>query len=71
MDLDAAIKVRHYSPKTDKTYASWIIRLQYFAKKKAPELLTAQDVKSFLTDLAVKRKVAASTQNQAFYVIYF
>ena len=70
-DLDAAIKVRHYSPKTYKTYASWVRKLQYFTQGKAPELLTANDVKSFLTNLAVKEKVAASTQNQAFNALLF
>ncbi|MBT4483202.1 MAG: integron integrase [Candidatus Latescibacteria bacterium] len=70
-DLDAAIRVRHYSPKTYKAYASWIRKLQYFTREKAPELLTADDVKSFLTNLAVKEKVAASTQNQAFNALLF
>jgi hypothetical protein len=65
-DLDAAIKVRHYSPKTYKTYAGWTRKLQHFTKEKAPQSLTVDDVKSFLTHLAVKRKVAASTRNQAF-----
>ena len=70
-DLDAAIKVRHYSPKTYKTYAGWTRQLQSFTRQKAPALLTIDDVKSFLTHLAVKRKVAASTQNQAFNALLF
>jgi hypothetical protein len=70
-DLDAAIRVRHYSPKTYKTYASWTRQFQYFTKEKAPELLTADDVKLFLTNLAVREKVAASTQNQAFNALLF
>jgi hypothetical protein len=65
-DLDAAIKVRHYSPKTYKTYAGWTRKLQHLTREKAPQSLTVDDVKSFLTHLAVKRKVAASTRNQAF-----
>lgn len=70
-DLEATIRVRHYSPKTYKAYASWIRKLQYFTREKAPELLTADDVKLFLTNLAVKEKVAASTQNQAFNALLF
>jgi len=70
-DLDAAIKMRHYSPKTYKTYAGWIRQLQAFTRQKAPAFLTIDDVKSFLTHLAVKRQVAASTQNQAFHALLF
>jgi integron integrase len=70
-DLDAAIKVRHYSPKTYKCYAGWSRKLQVFTNHKAPEKLTGQDVKSFLNHLAVKQKVAASTQNQALNALVF
>jgi integrase len=70
-DLDTAITVRHYAPKTYQTYASWIRKFQYFSRGKAPALLTADDVKSFLTHLAVKRQVAVSTQNQAFHALLF
>lgn len=71
MDLDAAIKVRHYSPNTYKTYAGWARKLQHFTHHKAPEKLTGEDVKSFLNHLAVKQKVAASTQNQALNALLF
>lgn len=70
-DLDSAITIRHYSPKTYKSYAGWVRQFQHFTHEKAPESLTADDVKSFLTNLAVKRKVAASTQNQAFNALLF
>jgi integron integrase len=70
-DLDVAIKVRHYSPNTHKTYASWIRKFQSFTHARLPESLTADDVKSFVNDLAVKRKVAASTQNQALNALLF
>lgn len=70
-DLDAAIKVRHYSPKTYQTYAGWARKFQVFTNHKAPEELTGQDVKSFLNHLAVERKVAASTQNQALNALLF
>ena len=64
--LRAEIKVRQYSPKTLQTYAGWTRKFQYFTKNKHPDSLTVQDVKDYLTYLAVKRKVAASTQKQAF-----
>jgi len=70
-DLDTAIKVLHYSPKTYKAYAGWVRQFQNFIHEKAPESLTIDDVKSFLTHLAVKRKVSPSTQNQAFNALLF
>jgi hypothetical protein len=47
--LDAAIKVRHYSAKTLKTYRSWARKLQGFTRNKPTAELTVDDVKSFLT----------------------
>lgn len=41
-------------------------QLQGFTRSKDPQLLSSTDVKDFLTCLAVKRKVCASSQNQAF-----
>lgn len=69
--LQAEIKLRHYSPKTLSTYQSWLRKFQTFVKSKDSRLLNQQDVKDFLTELAVKRKVAASTQNQAFNALLF
>jgi site-specific recombinase XerD len=69
--LKNTIKVRHYSMKTFKTYSGWIHQFQNFVKNKPPESLSTEDVKQFLTFLAVKRKVAASTQNQAMNSILF
>ncbi len=69
--LKAEIKLRDYSPKTLKTYQNWIRQFQAFVKSKAPTLLSQQDVKDFLTHLAVEKNVAASTQNQAFNALLF
>ena len=69
--LSNEIQVRHYSPKTLKTYAGWVRKFQAFTRSKAPGLLSTDDVKQFLTDLAVKRRVASSTQNQAFNALLF
>lgn len=69
--LAAEIKVRHYSRKTLKTYANWSRQFQRFLKNKSPQELTTADVKDYLTWLAVKCNVAASTQNQAFNSLLF
>jgi len=69
--LSNEIKFRHYSPKTLKSYSTWVRKIQYFSKSKDPELLSTTDVKDFLTFLAVKQKVSASSQNQAFNALLF
>ena len=69
--LAAAIKVRHYSPKTLQAYKIWTQKLQTFTKSKDARLLTMEDAKGFLSFLAVQKKVAASTQNQAFNALLF
>ena len=70
-DLNAEIKIRHYSPKTLKAYKGWVRHFQNYMKSKDPQLLSSAAVKDFLTFLAVKRKVSASSQNQAFNALLF
>jgi site-specific recombinase XerD len=63
--------VRHYSRKTLKCYADWSRKFQGYLRNKTPEALMADDVKAYLTYLAVNCRVAASTQNQAFNTLLF
>ncbi|ODS33815.1 MAG: integron integrase [Candidatus Scalindua rubra] len=70
-NLSSEIKIRHYSPKTLKTYTLWVKKFQSFTRNKDLQLLSSNDVKEFLTFLAIKRKVSASTQNQAFNALLF
>lgn len=65
------IKLRHYSRKTLKTYANWARQFQRFLRDKSPQELTTEDVKEYMTFLAVKCGVAASTQNQGFNALLF
>ncbi len=69
--LAAEITTRHYSRKTLKAYADWGRKFQSYLKNKPPDELSAADVKEYLTYLAVKCKVSASTQNQAFNALLF
>jgi integron integrase len=69
--LGDEIKVRHYSSKTLQTYRGWVHHFQTFLRSKAPKSLSPNDVKEFLTFLAVKRKVSSTTQNQAFNALLF
>ena len=70
-NLAAEIKTRHYSRKTLKAYADWGRKFQGFLHNKLPEELSATDIKAYLTYLAVKCKLSASTQNQAFNALLF
>ncbi|MBI5409988.1 MAG: phage integrase N-terminal SAM-like domain-containing protein [Nitrospirae bacterium] len=45
----AEIKTRHYSPKTIKTYSTWIRKFQTFIRDKEPQSLSTDDVKEYLT----------------------
>jgi len=69
--LAGEIKARHYSRKTLKAYAGWSRKFQIYLKDKPPQDLSPEDVKSYLTYLAVQCKVSASTQNQAFNSLLF
>ncbi len=69
--LAAEIKARHYSRKTLKAYAEWSRKFQFYLKNKNPGRLSSDDVKAYLTYLAVKCKVSASTQSQAFNALLF
>jgi len=70
-ELFSAIRTRHYSRNTLKTYTTWLRHFQGFIKDKTPSALTPEDVKAFLGYLAIDRRVAATTQNQAFNALLF
>lgn len=67
----AAIRSRHYSPRTEEAYVMWIRRYILFHGKKHPSAMGADEVNAFLTRLAVDEKVSASTQNQALSALLF
>jgi integron integrase len=69
--LAGEIKSRHYSRKTLKAYAGWSRKFQIYLKHRSPDDLSSEDVKKYLTYLAVTCKVSASTQNQAFNALLF
>ncbi|MDJ0572972.1 MAG: integron integrase [Pleurocapsa sp. MO_192.B19] len=66
-----AIRLKHYSYQTEKTYVHWIKRYIFFHNKQHPKDMGGKEIEAFLTDLAVNQKVAASTQNQALHAILF
>ena len=66
-----AIQTRHYSRRTEKTYVNWILQYILFHNKKHPQEMGENEVNQFLSHLATKRNVSASTQNQALSAILF
>jgi integron integrase len=65
------IRTKHYSIRTEEAYLHWMKRFILFHRKRHPKEMGAKEVEAFLSHLAVKGKVAASTQNQAKSAILF
>jgi integron integrase len=73
-ELRRLIRLKHYSYSTERTYLQWAERFFAYAlgdREKNLSGITADDFRNFLSHLALKQKVAASTQNQAFNAILF
>lgn len=69
--LREALRARHYSRRTEQTYCSWVKRFIFFHNVRHPEEMAEPEINAFLTHLAVKEKVSASTQNQALSALLF
>ena len=65
------IRVKHYSIRTEQAYLNWIKKFIHFHNKQHPANLAENEITAFLNHLAVQKKVAASTQNQALSAILF
>jgi integrase len=66
-----AIRVRHYSYRTEQQYVAWIRRYIRFHGTRHPRELGGAEVSAFLTHLVTSRNVAAATQNQALPALLF
>lgn len=66
-----AVRTRHYSPKTEESYAHWIKRFIFFHNKRHPAEMGEKEIAQFLSSLASELHVSASTQNQALNAILF
>src|SRR5437867_4047754 len=67
----AVLRTKHYSPRTEETYVDWVQRYVRFHGVRHPAELGEREVARFLSDLAVRGRVAASTQNQALSALLF
>jgi len=66
-----AIRLKHYSIRTEQVYIDWIRRFILFHDKRHPREMAEPEVTQFLTYLAREGNVAASTQNQALSALLF
>jgi integron integrase len=66
-----AIAARHYSRRTEKAYAGWIERYLSFHNGRSAEEMGEVEVTQFLSTLATRGQVTASTQNQALSALLF
>src|ERR1041385_7688848 len=66
-----AMRLRHYSYRTEKQYVAWIRRFILFHSKRHPLQMGGPEVEAFLSHLAIQRHVAAATQAQALAALLF
>jgi integron integrase len=69
--LRDAIRIKHYSYSTEKTYVHWAKRYIIFHNKRHPAEMGVQEIEAFLSHLTQDANVSASTQNQAFNALLF
>jgi integron integrase len=69
--LRLAVRTRHYSLRTEEAYVAWVRRFVLFHGKRHPREMGEPEINLFLSDLAVRQRVGASTQNQALAAILF
>ncbi len=67
----AAIRLHHFSRRTEDAYTAWIRRFIIFHGKRHPREMGSPEVSRFLSLLAEKDRVSASTQNQALAALLF
>ena len=65
------LRTKHYSYLTEQAYTDWIVRYICFDNLRHPKDMGMPEINQVLTHLAVEKKVAASTQNQALSVVVF
>lgn len=66
-----AMASRHYARRTVYSYERWLRRFLRFHKLRHPREMGSPEINAFLTHLAVKEQISASTQNQALAALLF
>ena len=65
------IRVKHFSLNTEKAYVAWIRRFILFHGKRHPRYLGEDEIRQFISHLAVDAKISASTQTVALSALLF
>lgn len=65
------LREHRYSRRTEEAYVHWIRRYVIDTGRRHPRSLGEEDVRQFLSSLAVEQQVSASTQNQALAALTF
>jgi len=65
------LRLKQLSYRTEQTYMSWLRYFYKYVRPQTPEGLDDSHIKDYLSYLASERKVAKSTQNQAFNALLF
>ena len=66
-----AIRLRHYSIRTEEAYVQWIRRFILYHKKRHPREMGVDEIRQYLSHLATDENVAAATQNVALAALLF
>ena len=65
------LRLRHYSLSTEDQYVAHVRKFILFHNKRHPKDLNTDDIRAYLTYMAVDQHVAASTQNTALSALLF
>ena len=65
------LRYYHYALRTEESYVKWILAFIRFHNKTHPKDLGKRDIEAFLSDMALNKNYAASTQNLAMNAIIF
>lgn len=70
-EMQRILRVRHYSPRTERSYMGWARRYLRYHRARGTRAPGTPDAQAYLSQLATRGRVSASTQNQAFNALLF
>lgn len=70
-EMKRILQVRHYSPRTEHSYVGWARRYLRYHSGRGGGAPGTEDAQAYLSQLATRGRVSASTQNQAFNALLF
>jgi integron integrase len=67
----SVLRTRHLSLRTEDAYVQWIRRFILFHHKRHPQEMGEEEIRQFISDLAINAKISASTQTVALSALLF